>query len=201
MEKQKAMTDAEADKILRGGISTSDPKARAMIIGTCRDIVGRIDRNMRRLKVSPYGKKFSGNLARSVYWAALTGSGGNIELAEFYVLEYGRFVEYAVQRGYKLSNGGRPSSITGVNYERIAVNRRRGNHVLKRKAAPLFFGEIILHGRMLSERLATHYGNTLGVALIHRMLPEGRTANQDILWFKHAAGYQITTDNTGINNI
>jgi len=195
------MTDAEVEQILRGGVSTSDKKARAMIIGTCRDIVRRIDRNLRRLKVSPYGKKFSGELARSIHWAAYTGSGGNIELAAFYVMEYIRFVEYAVQRGYKLSNGGKPAPIAGMDYPRIAVTRKRGNHVLNRKAAPFFYGELTLHFRMLHERLVAHYGETLGYALVYHMVPDNRTVNQDILWFKHAAGYGVSTDNTGIGTV
>lgn len=159
------------------GLSTASPEAKAMIIGTCQDISDRIDRNLKRMSVSPYGgHKFSGRLARSIHWAAWGGSGGDIRLAEFYVMEYVRFEEYAVQRHYKLSNGGKPSSISGMDYARIAVDRKRGRHKLKRKAAPFFFGELLLHFRMLHERLVLYFGEMLGMNLLYDSLGGDQTA-------------------------
>ena len=172
------------------GLSSASPEARAMIVGTARDIGDRIDYNLKRMAVSPYRpKKFSGNLARSIHWAAWAGSGGDIRLCTFYVAEYIRFKEYAVQRGFKLSNGGKPDKISGANYGRIAVDRKRGNVKLNRKAAPFFYGELLLHGRWLVERLSTYFGYMLGAAILtHEM--ESQTVNDRIMQWK-LAGYDI----------
>lgn len=154
-------------KYLEDGLTVASPEAKAMIMGTCQDIDSRIDYNLKRLAVSPYStKKFSGNLARSIHWAAWAGSGGDIRMCTFYVAEYIRFEEYAIQRGYKLSNGGKPAQISGVNYGRIAVDRKRGKHKLTRKAAPFFYGELLLHGAWLANRLCGYFSYTLGLSVL-----------------------------------
>jgi len=180
-------------RYMEQGMSTESPPARAMIIGTCNDIVERIDRNLKRMAVSPYRpKKFSGNLAREIHWAAYAGSGGDIRLCTFYVMEYIRFVEYAVQRGYKLSNGGKPSAISGVDYARIAVDRRRGSHRLQREAAPFFFGELLLHSRMLTERLTAYFGYMLGANIIYESLA-GDDAMKNRMNQFVKAGFEMVT--------
>lgn len=178
-------------RYMQQGLNTASPQAKAMIIGTCQDINDRIERNLKRLAVSPYRPvRFSGNLARSIHWAAWQGSGGDIELCTFYVIEYIRFVEYAVQRHYKLSNGGKPSPISSVDYARIAVDRRLGSRRLKRKAAPFFFGELLLHSRMLSERLTAYFGYVMGINILYDSIGVGPSYEEHVMRLT-TAGFEM----------
>lgn len=160
------------------------PRAKAMLIGTARDIMKRIDKNMRRLGVSPYGDyKGTGNLKRSVHWTVYNATGGDEAVIQFYMQNVSSFVELAVQgmrdhrtgkyvKGWSVANGGLPPAMTGQNYGPIHVGRTSASGgVLKRKAKPFLSGELRVHGRMLFDRLIKDYGYIGNMLLVSSVVP------------------------------
>lgn len=150
-------------------VNINTPKAKQMILGHCNHICDRIQKNIERLNA-----KKSGDMLRSVFWNAYNNSGGDLELASFYVLNYARFVELAVQRGYKVetTTPRMPPEIDHSQYEAIQFSRTRGDgKVLHRPAKPFIKGEIRMHARILSERLVKFFGYTLGISVGAHMLP------------------------------
>ena len=160
------------------------PRAKAMLVGTARDIMKRIDANMRRLGVSPYGEyKGSGNLKRSVHWTVYNATGGDEAVIQFYMQNITSFVELAVQgmrdrrtgryvKGWRVANGGLPPAMTSSNFGPINVSRTStSGGVLKRKAKPFLTGEMRVHGRMLFDRLVKDYGYIGNMLLVSSMVP------------------------------
>lgn len=98
-------------------------RGRAMLIGTAKDIMKRIDRNFQRLHISPYNKQGKmrtasgvdasgrargrasdkpldqqrGALRRSIHWQIFNATGGDDALIKFYTQNVTSFVELAVQ--------------------------------------------------------------------------------------------------------
>lgn len=148
------------------------PKLQAMLEGTAKDIMKRIDLNLRRLEVGAYNPRrrgpspdgrMPGTMARSIYWQVFNATNGDEAKIKFWMETVANYVELSVQGNYKgpswrVSHGGLPASIAGSMYGAIAVNRRNeAGQVLKRKAKPFISGEIRVHGRMLFDRLVQHY--------------------------------------------
>lgn len=173
------LTEFEAAQLLKDSPKLDDIRAKTMVYTECKRIEQRIRKNLERLKVSPHGKEFSGRLERSIHWAVFLESGGNVDKCVFYTIEYHRYVELAVQKGYKLRQGGMPQQIASSEYGRIAVDRRRGHRRLHRKAAPFFGGEIRLHMRGLTNALIKYFGYTMG-AKLYALSLDGQDAESRI---------------------
>ena len=163
----------------------NSPRAKAMLVGTAKDIMKRMDYNLRRLQVSPYdpGKKGTGDLKRSVHWTVFNATGGDEATIQFYVQNVASFVELAVQgmrrngrfvkSGWTVAKTGLPQRIQAVDYGGIPVNRTNSSGaVLKRKAKPFLAGEMRVHGRMLFDRLTKDYGYVGNMLLASSIVPD-----------------------------
>lgn len=143
---------ADTDNIL-------EPQVQEMIYYMADDIMTRIEKNFKRLGISPFnpnvsGGKFTGELMRSIHWEVYNRSGGNEILVRFYMQNIANFVELATQRK---AHATQLEEIPGMNYEGISRADDAGKP-MKRKAKPFIAGELRLHGRMMFDRLVRHYG-------------------------------------------
>ena len=119
----------------------------------------QILQNMQDLEISPYGKKFSGDLERSIHADIHNNANGDEALIQFYYMNYAQYVEMAVGKGMKYMTI--PQLTTGKPLRPIP--RPDGK---PRMAKPFMMSEIRLHARMLMDRLARQYAYTGSVVIM-----------------------------------
>ncbi len=204
-------TIQDADRLLKE-VGVSGTKRRAAIIGTCNDILKRIERHFKVMHISPYNPNLKerkgytpGSLRRSIHWAVQNATGGDDEVIRFYVENVASFVELAVQGdgrdpegkkrpGWKVRNGGLPKRISDGNYDTgggIHVGRTNDKgKVLQRKAKPFISGEMRVHARMLFDRLIKNYAFVGNVIVANGILPGKITKSQHINWMVKHQGWE-----------
>lgn len=92
------------------------------------------------------GRRYTGDLYRSVYWTVHSAAGGNQAYVDFFYLKYGQFVEWGVGGHVKYTPLPEMQAMKPINREGTT-----------RKAKPFMRSELRFHIRWLRERLFDQY--------------------------------------------
>lgn len=145
-------------------LNVHDPLVKQDLEDFCIKTTNRILENFERLEIGQFNpqnklKKRSrsdGSLYRSIYWQIFNEAGGDSAKIEFYMLNYGSFIETGTGLGTKFS--------PLPELSRMEALKRRGT---RRLAKPFFRSEIRLHARITLDILAKHYAYSGGFYILN----------------------------------
>lgn len=136
----------------------------------CRRTTDKILANFEELGIGKFnplnskawlrGGKFrsDGSLYRSIYWTIFNEAGGDSAKIEFYMMNYGAFVETGTGMGVKYS------PLPAIS--RMEAIKRKGT---KRLAKPFFRSEIRLHAKITLDVLAKHFSYSGGFYIVNAL--------------------------------
>ena len=130
----------------------------------CRRTTDKILANFEELGIGKFNplntnrRRSDSSLYRSIYWTIFNEAGGDSAKVEFYMMNYGAFVETGTGMGVKYS------PIPAIS--RMEAIKRKGT---KRLAKPFFRSEIRLHAKITLDVLAKHFSYSGGFYIVNAL--------------------------------
>ena len=145
-------------------INIHDPLVQQDLEDFCRRTTEKILKNFEELgigKFNPLNRnraRSNASLYRSIYWKIFNEAGGDGAKIEFYMMNYGSFVETGTGLGVKYSP--LPS------ISRVEAIKKKNT---KRLAKPFFRSEIRLHAKITLDVLAKHFSYAGGFYIVNAL--------------------------------
>lgn len=151
-------------------LNAHDPLFQQDVEDFCRRTTEKILQNFQKLGIGQFnplnskawlkGGRFrsTSSLYRSIYWTIFNEAGGDSAKVEFYMMNYGSFIETGTGMGTKFS------PLPAIS--RMEAIKRKGS---KRLAKPFFRSEIRLHAKITLDVLARHFAYSGGFYIVNAL--------------------------------
>ena len=143
-------------------LNAHDPLFQQDVEDFCRRTTEKILQNFQKLGIGQFNplnsnrQRSDASLYRSIYWKIFNEAGGDSAKVEFYMMNYGSFVETGTGMGTKFS------PLPAIS--RMEAIKRKGS---KRLAKPFFRSEIRLHAKITLDVLAQHFAYSGGFYIVN----------------------------------
>lgn len=130
----------------------------------CKRTTDKILKNFETLGIGKFNplnnnrQRSDSGLYRSIYWTIFNEAGGDGAKIEFYMMNYGAFVETGTGLGVKYS------PLPAIS--RMEAIKRKGT---RRSAKPFFRSEIRLHAKITLDVLAKHFAYSGGFYIVNAL--------------------------------